>query len=42
MSVQAQNRAASPQELIAASAYWLDEFERRVDEWKLPLPTARY
>jgi hypothetical protein len=42
MSVQAQNRAASPQELIAAGAYWLDEFERRVDEWKLPLPRARY
>ena len=42
MSVQAQNRAASPQELIATGAYWLDEFERRVDEWKMPLPTARY
>lgn len=42
MSVQAQNRAASPQELIGAGAYWLDEFERRVDEWKMPLPTGRY
>jgi hypothetical protein len=42
MSVQAQNRAASPQELIASSAYWLDEFERRLDEWKMAIPTGRY
>jgi len=42
LSVQAQNRAASPQELIAASAYWLDEFERRLDEWKVAFPTGRY
>ena len=42
MSVQAQNRAATPQELIASSAYWLDEFERRLDEWKMALPTGRY
>lgn len=41
-SVQAQNRAASPQEHLAVSAYWLDEFERRLDEWKMPLPTGRY
>ena len=41
-SVQAQNRAASPQEHLAVSAYWLDEFERRVDEWKMALPSARY
>lgn len=42
LSVQAQNRAATPAELISASSYWLDEFERRVDEWKMPLPRARY
>jgi len=41
-SVQAQNRAASPQEHLAVSAYWLDEFERRLDEWKMALPSARY
>jgi hypothetical protein len=42
ISVQAQNRAASPQEYLAVSAYWLDEFERRVEEWNLPLPASRY
>jgi len=42
LSVQAQNRSATPQEHLAVSAYWLDEFERRVDEWKMALPVARY
>lgn len=42
ISVQAQNRAASPQEHLAVSAYWLDEFERRVEEWNMPLPASRY
>jgi len=42
LSVQQQNRAANPQEHLAVSAYWLDEFERRVDEWKMPLPVSRY
>lgn len=41
-SVQNQNRAASPQEHLAVAAYWLDEFERRMDEWKTALPTGRY
>ena len=41
-SVQAQNRAASPQEHLAVSAYWLDEFERRLDEWKMTMPAGRY
>jgi hypothetical protein len=42
LSVQQQNRAATPGEHLAVSAYWLDEFERRVDEWRMPLPVARY
>lgn len=42
MSVQAQNRAATPQEHLAVSAYWLDEFERRLEEWNMPLPASRY
>jgi hypothetical protein len=42
MSVQNQNRAASPQEIVSVSAYWLDEFERRVDEWRMALPQGRY
>jgi hypothetical protein len=41
-SLQRGNGAASPQEILAASAYWLDEFERRLDEWKMPLPVGRY
>jgi len=24
------------------SAYWLDEFERRVEEWRMALPQGRY
>jgi hypothetical protein len=42
LSVQNQNRAAVPQEYLAVSAYWLDEFERRVEEWNMPLPASRY
>ena len=42
LSVQQQNRAASPQEHLAVSAYWLDEFERRVDEWRMAMPVSRY
>jgi hypothetical protein len=42
ISIQNQNQAATPQEILAVSAYWLDEFERRVDEWRMSLPTARY
>lgn len=41
-SVQNMNRAASPQEIVSVSAYWLDEFERRVEEWRMALPQARY
>jgi len=41
-SVQNQNRGASPQEIVAVSAYWLDEFERRVEEWRMALPQGRY
>ncbi len=41
-SVQNQNRAATPQEIVAVSAYWLDEFERRVEEWRMALPQGRY
>lgn len=41
-SVQDQNRAASPNELLTAATYWQDEFERRVDEWRMALPTSRY
>jgi hypothetical protein len=42
LSVQAQNRAASPGELITVAAYWLDEFERRLEEWRMALPGSRY
>lgn len=42
VSVQNQNRAATPQDIIGVSAYWLDEFERRVEEWRLVLPQGRY
>lgn len=42
ISVHQQNRSASPQEYLAVSAYWLDEFERRVEEWNMPLPASRY
>jgi hypothetical protein len=41
-SVQAMNRAASPGEIVSVSAYWLDEFERRVEEWRMALPQGRY
>lgn len=41
-SVQNMNRAATPQEIVSVSAYWLDEFERRVEEWRMALPQARY
>ena len=41
-SVQAMNRAASPQEIVSVSAYWLDEFKRRVEEWRMALPQGRY
>jgi hypothetical protein len=41
-SVQNMNRGASPQEIVSVSAYWLDEFERRVEEWRMALPQGRY
>jgi hypothetical protein len=41
-SVQAMNRAASPGEIVSVSSYWLDEFERRVEEWRMALPQGRY
>jgi len=41
-SIQAMNRAASPGEIVSVAAYWLDEFERRVEEWRLALPQGRY
>ena len=41
-SLQAANRAATPQDILGVSAYWLDEFERRVEEWRLVLPQGRY
>ena len=41
-SLQAMNRAASPGEIVSVSAYWLDEFERRVEEWRMALPQGRY
>lgn len=42
MSVQDQNRAATSGELITVAAYWLDEFERRLEEWRMALPGSRY
>ncbi len=42
MSLSPQNRSATPQDILGASAYWLDEFERRVEEWRLALPQGRY
>ena len=41
-SIQAMNRAASAGEIVSVAAYWLDEFERRVEEWRLALPQGRY
>jgi hypothetical protein len=41
-SVQNMNRGASPQEIVSVAAYWLDEFERRVEEWRMALPQSRY
>jgi hypothetical protein len=41
-SLQATNRAASPGEIVSVAAYWLDEFERRVEEWRMALPQGRY
>jgi hypothetical protein len=42
LSVQNQNRAASPTEHLAVAAYWLEEFERRVTEWNMALPVSRF
>lgn len=38
-SVELQ-RAAIPNELMASSVFWLDEFERRVDMWQLVHPQS--
>jgi hypothetical protein len=40
LSVQQQNRAAVPNELMSASIFWLDEFERRINEWQLVHPSS--
>jgi len=39
-SVNYQNRSAVPNELMASSIFWLDEFERRVDQWQLVHPQS--
>lgn len=40
VSVQNANRAAVPNELMASSIFWLDEFERRVDMWQMVQPQS--
>lgn len=39
-SVDYNNRSAVPNELMASSVFWLDEFERRVDMWQLVHPQS--
>ena len=41
-SVNYQNRSAVPNELMASSIFWLDEFERRVDQWQLVHPKSDF
>jgi hypothetical protein len=41
-SVQQMNNSASPGEIVSVASYWLDEFERRVEEWRMALPQGRY
>jgi hypothetical protein len=40
MSVEYQNRSAMPNELMSAAVFFLDEFERRVDQWRSVQPQS--
>lgn len=40
VSVEYQNRSAMPNELMSAAVFFLDEFERRVDQWRTVQPQS--